>query len=347
MNLKLVVALEYIRDSVLHEVALDLERYRLFGEEENPLTQAPHESQMNDDDDDRVVLGNPTQPDPQTDATKQVMDTVEVPPRPMEVDHQGHVTGHHDDVHAMQVPTTPTRDDTTASRMSSSRRGAVRGSKLKMWTTDEVQTLVEYIQKQILDDDVLSGMKIWKQAEAQNILPGRTAQSMRECYRRRELGKVAREALKNGDTSSVTASRTADMNPDAVMERGVVSGIPNLAEIIDHLIESTNRNSQDVFWAIYQTSGDFKKARSLLLGSSPDFAPWSPDEDQLIERLAQGFRAALLQHCNSDGERLNAIVNSVDGGIVNMQDRHDLEKLLYSRTLGECAQRAVFLRQEN
>jgi len=125
---------------------------------------------------------------------------------------------------------------------SSGKRGASKGSTITHWTDEEKEKLIEYAKRRAKEEGSLglTGNLIWQDAAKLDIIPGRSAQAMRECYKRllkekskqAETGeellnkenhaKNAREEPQNGeaaDHSSPSDSDSDDAEKQAKKEQ--------------------------------------------------------------------------------------------------------------------------------
>jgi hypothetical protein len=228
--------------------------------------------------------------------------------------------------------TSVTRASPAASRASGSGigRGRTKGDKLQVWTAEEINTLIDFAREN--QDLGVSGQRLWELAAERRILPGRSAQAMRECAKRKR-------AIIVDENGSVLVKRRS-LAPDPAAAHLQRSLVPNALE---SLTRASGQPLEHVAWAVYQCNGEFSKAQQILFGqiTMEDFHPWSDEEDRIITKYARGIAAA-DENGITDAMRFQRIAQMHANLEYETAEASGVREVINARDYTEIARRAAY-----
>jgi hypothetical protein len=218
-----------------------------------------------------------------------------------------------------------------ASGVSGGGPGRSKGDKLQAWSPEELNILIDFAREN--SELGISGQKLWDIAFDRNILPGRSAQAMRECAKRKRAF-----IEEGGEVVPKRRSMSAAAAAAAQLERSLVPGV------LESLAKASGQPLEHVGWAVYQCNGEFSKAQQVLFGqiTVDDFHPWSDEEDRIIAKYARGIIAA-DEGGLTDSERFRRI-SLVHADLKDeAQEADRVRAFINARDFTEIARRAAFL----
>jgi hypothetical protein len=227
-----------------------------------------------------------------------------------------------------------TRASPAASRVSGasgSGRGRTKGDKLQVWTVEELATLFDFAREN--HDLGVCGQRLWELAAERRILPGRSAQAMRECAKRKRALIL--------DENGIMLVKRRSLAPDPAAAHLPRSLVPSALE---SLSRASGQPLEHVAWAVYQCNGEFAKAQQILFGqiTTEDFHPWSDEEDLIIAKYARGIAAA-DEGGITDAMRFQRIVQTHANLEDEAAEASGVREVINARDFTEIARRAAYL----